>query len=39
MEALRQQFFNLAIMERALPLLLMGLRQTALKRSHDAFTA
>ena len=30
MEALRQQFFNLAIMERALPLLLMGLRQTAL---------
>src|SRR6202048_967429 len=30
MEALRQQVFNLAIMERALPLLLMGLRQTAL---------
>jgi polar amino acid transport system permease protein len=30
LEALRQQFFNLAIMERALPLLLMGLRQTAL---------
>jgi polar amino acid transport system permease protein len=28
MEALGQQFFNLAIMERALPLLLMGLRQT-----------
>ena len=30
MEAMRQQFFNLAIMERALPLLLMGLRQTLL---------
>jgi polar amino acid transport system permease protein len=28
MEALGQQFFNLAIMEKALPLLLMGLRQT-----------
>jgi len=28
MEAIVQQFFNLAIMERALPLLLMGLRQT-----------
>ena len=28
MEAIAQQFFNLAIMERALPLLLMGLRQT-----------
>ena len=28
MEAIGQQFFNLAIMERALPLLLMGLRQT-----------
>jgi polar amino acid transport system permease protein len=28
MEALVQQFFNLAIMERALPLVLMGLRQT-----------
>jgi len=28
MEALLQQFFNLAIMERALPLVLMGLRQT-----------
>jgi polar amino acid transport system permease protein len=27
-EALAQQFFNLAIMERALPLLLMGLRET-----------
>jgi polar amino acid transport system permease protein len=30
MEALGQQFFNLAIMERALPLLLMGLRQTVI---------
>ena len=30
MEAISQQFFNLAIMERALPLLLMGLRQTVL---------
>jgi polar amino acid transport system permease protein len=30
MEAMAQQFFNLAIMERALPLLLMGLRQTIL---------
>ena len=30
MEAIIQQFFNLAIMERALPLLLMGLRQTVL---------
>ena len=30
MEAIGQQFFNLAIMERALPLLLMGLRQTIL---------
>jgi polar amino acid transport system permease protein len=30
MEAIAQQFFNLAIMERALPLLLMGLRQTIL---------
>jgi polar amino acid transport system permease protein len=30
MEAIGQQFFNLAIMERALPLLLMGLRQTVL---------
>ena len=28
MEALAQQFFNLAIMERALPLVLMGLKQT-----------
>jgi polar amino acid transport system permease protein len=28
MDAIGQQFFNLAIMERALPLLLMGLRQT-----------
>jgi polar amino acid transport system permease protein len=28
MEAIGQQFFNLAIMEKALPLLLMGLRQT-----------
>src|SRR5947209_17161516 len=28
MEAIGQQFFNVAIMERALPLLLMGLRQT-----------
>ena len=28
MEAIGQQFFNLAIMERAVPLLLMGLRQT-----------
>jgi polar amino acid transport system permease protein len=28
MEAIAQQFFNFAIMERALPLLLMGLRQT-----------
>jgi polar amino acid transport system permease protein len=28
MEAIGQQFFNLAVMERALPLLLMGLRQT-----------
>ena len=28
MEALAQQFFNLAIMEQALPLVLMGLRQT-----------
>ncbi len=30
MEALQQQFFNVAIMQRALPLLLTGLRQTAL---------
>jgi polar amino acid transport system permease protein len=30
MEALVQQFFNLAIMERALPLVLMGLKQTIL---------
>jgi polar amino acid transport system permease protein len=30
MEAMAQQFFNLAVMERALPLLLMGLRQTIL---------
>jgi polar amino acid transport system permease protein len=30
MEALAQQFFNLAIMERALPLLLMGLQQTVI---------
>ena len=30
MEAIAQQFFNLAIMERALPLLLMGLKQTIL---------
>jgi polar amino acid transport system permease protein len=30
MEAIAQQFFNLAIMERALPLLLMGLRQTVI---------
>jgi polar amino acid transport system permease protein len=30
MEALAQQFLNLAIMERALPLLLMGLRQTVI---------
>jgi len=30
MEAIAQQFLNLAIMERALPLLLMGLRQTAI---------
>ena len=28
MEALVQQFFNLAIMERALPLVLAGLEQT-----------
>jgi polar amino acid transport system permease protein len=28
MEAIAQQFFNIAIMERALPLLLMGLQQT-----------
>jgi polar amino acid transport system permease protein len=28
MDALAQQFFNLAIMERALPLVLMGLKQT-----------
>jgi polar amino acid transport system permease protein len=28
MEALGEQFFNVAIMEKALPLLLMGLRQT-----------
>jgi polar amino acid transport system permease protein len=30
MEAIGQQFLNLAIMERALPLLLMGLRQTVI---------
>jgi len=30
MDALVQQFFNLAIMERALPLVLMGLRETLL---------
>jgi polar amino acid transport system permease protein len=30
MEAIVQQFLNLAIMERALPLLLMGLRQTVI---------
>jgi polar amino acid transport system permease protein len=30
MDALVQQFFNLAIMERALPLVLMGLQQTVL---------
>jgi polar amino acid transport system permease protein len=30
MEAIGQQFFNLAIMEKALPLLLMGLRQTVI---------
>jgi len=30
MEAIAQQFFNLAIMERALPLLLTGLKQTIL---------
>jgi polar amino acid transport system permease protein len=30
MDALAQQFFNLAIMERALPLVLMGLKQTIL---------
>ena len=30
MDALVQQFFNLAIMERALPLVLMGLKQTLL---------
>ena len=30
MEAIAQQFLNLAIMERALPLLLIGLRQTAI---------
>jgi polar amino acid transport system permease protein len=30
MDALVQQFFNLAIMERALPLVLMGLEQTVL---------
>jgi polar amino acid transport system permease protein len=30
MEALAQQFFNVAIMERALPLLLLGLQQTIL---------
>jgi len=30
MDALLQQFFNLAIMERALPLVLMGLKQTIL---------
>ena len=28
MEAIGQQFFNLAIMEQALPLMLWGLRQT-----------
>ena len=28
MDAIVQQFFNLAIMERALPLILQGLRQT-----------
>ena len=28
MEAIVQQFFNLAIMERALPLILSGLKQT-----------
>jgi polar amino acid transport system permease protein len=28
MEALGQQFFNLSIMQTALPLLLLGLRQT-----------
>jgi polar amino acid transport system permease protein len=30
MDALAEQFFNLAIMERGLPLVLMGLKQTAL---------
>ena len=30
MEAITQQFFNVTIMERALPLLLMGLRQTVI---------
>jgi polar amino acid transport system permease protein len=30
MDALVQQFFNLAIMERALPLVLMGLKQTVI---------
>jgi polar amino acid transport system permease protein len=30
MEAITQQFFNLAIMERALPLLIMGLQQTVI---------
>jgi len=30
MEAIIQQFFNLAIMERALPLILSGLKQTIL---------
>ncbi len=30
MDAITQQFFNLAIMERALPLLLMGLQQTVI---------
>jgi len=30
MEAIVEQFFNIPIMQRALPLLLMGLRQTAL---------
>src|SRR5262245_48894999 len=30
MEAIIQQFFNLAIMERALPLILSGLRETIL---------
>jgi polar amino acid transport system permease protein len=30
MDAITQQFFNLAIMERALPLVLMGLKQTVL---------